>query len=476
MKNLPDILPLKRYGTRRTLVGGLYAAALAALTLLALILLNLVIRAVPTQYTALDISSGAMFTLSDTTIELLHTLPADVTAYYLAQSGQEDTNITRLLDRYAGESTHFSWQQRDPVLYPTFAEKYDGATTGCVILTSGEKYQVVSYSNMYDMNLEAYYTSGSQEYTFEAENALTSALSKVIRTTYYLLYEVTGHGETSLGDDFVETLENQGVSVEALNLTATGSVPGDADSVLINAPLTDFSTEETAVLGSYLQTGGSVLFDTDFTVDTPVLDELLSQIGMSRQTGLLVETDTDHYPYGYPQTYLLPNVYSNQITAGVGSNMMVYTPIAQGILYDETGDYEYTPLLATSAAAFSMADYAIAETAQKADTDPEGTFYVAVAAENHVTDAKIVWINCPNTLLSAIDQSVSGGNSKLLGSIVNWMNGEQTTAVIDGKSMSAETLTIPNTVTILLGVFFTLVLPVVCLVVGAVICLVRRRK
>ena len=81
------------------------------------ILVNLVVQALPSKWTEFDISTSSLFTLSDTSKNLLHELNSDVTAYYLAESGQEDTNITRLLDRYADESSHFGWQQRDPVLY-----------------------------------------------------------------------------------------------------------------------------------------------------------------------------------------------------------------------------------------------------------------------------------------------------------------------------------------------------------------------
>lgn len=56
----------------------------------------------------------------------------------------------------------------------------------------------------------------------------------------------------------------------------------------------------------------------------------------------------------------------------------------------------------------------------------------------------MVWINCPNFLQGTINQSVSGGNAQLLGSIVNWFDGEQTTAVISGKSLSAASLTVPQ--------------------------------
>ena len=371
------------------------------------ILVNLVVQALPSKWTEFDISTSSLFTLSDTSKNLLHELNSDVTAYYLAESGQEDANITRLLDRYADESSHFGWQQRDPVLYPTFAQQYDGAATGSVVLSCGDNYRVVGYNDMYQLDIENYYTSGSQQYTFEAENALK-----------YILFDV---------DDTVTN-------------------------------------------------GGKLLVVTDFTTDTPRLDAILESCGMTRQAGLLIENDANHYPYGYPQTYLLPTVQSNEITAGVGSNMMVYTPIAQGIVKHEDGDYTFTSLLSTSSTAYSMEGYATAETAQKADTDPEGSFDVALAAENTTTGTRVVWINCPNFLQGTINQSVSGGNAQLLGSIVNWFDGEQTTAVISGKSLSAASLTVPNNMIIVLGLLFTIVLPIVCVVAGLVICVIRRRR
>ena len=77
--------------------------------------------------------------------------------------------------------------------------------------------------------------------------------------------------------------------------------------------------------------------------------------------------------------------------------MMVYTPIAQGITTDEDSEFSFTDLLTTGDAAYSMENYATAETARKADTDPEGTFAVAVAAENVTTGARVVWVNCPKS-------------------------------------------------------------------------------
>lgn len=464
------------HGSKKALRNGVYAALLTAVVLAAVILLNLVLQALPTRYTAFDISTNSMFTLSETSKNMLHELDTDVTAYYLATSGQEDSNITRLLDRYADESSRFTWQQRDPVLYPTFVEQYEGASTGCVVMTTAGQYTVVSYSDMYAVDMDTYYYYGSEGYTFDAENALTTAIGRVTRTVSYDLYELTGHGETALGSDFVETLNNAGVTVQELNLTTAGSIPEEAASLLINAPIADVTAEEAALLSDYLAGGGKLLVATDFTVETPNLDAVLAECGMTRQSGLLVETDADHYPYGYPQTYLLPNIEASEILAGMSSGMMVYTPIAQGIVTAEDSAYSFTPLLTTGDSAYSMENYATAETAAKSETDPEGRFNVAVAAENSATGARVVWINCPNTLLSGMNQSVSGGNAQFLGCVVNWFNDQQTAAVISGKSMSAVGLSVPNAALVGLSLLFVFALPIACLVAGVAVCLIRRRR
>ena len=75
--------------------------------------------------------------------------------------------------------------------------------------------------------------------------------------------------------------------------------------------------------------------------------------------------------------------------------MMIYTPIAQGITTNDDSEFAFTDLLTTGDNAYSMENYATAETAQKADTDPEDSFAVAVAAENVTTGARVVWVNCP---------------------------------------------------------------------------------
>ena len=295
----------KKAGSARVLKNGAYAAILTAVVLAAVILVNLLVRALPTKYTEYDISTTGLFTLSDTTKNLLAGLDRDVTAYYLGETGNEDTNITRILDRYAGESSHFTWQQRDPVLYPPFPQQYgaENASSSSVILVCGDRSVVVDYSSLYEVDYNTYYTTGSLNYTFMAESALTGAISRVTSDSSYLLYQLSGHGELELGTDLTETLTNANVTVESLNLLSAGSIPEDAAVLLINTPQVDYSADSIALLRSYLEGGGRLLVTTSLTYDTPNLDALLAEYGLSRQSGLLVDTDANNYAANYAPTY-----------------------------------------------------------------------------------------------------------------------------------------------------------------------------
>lgn len=86
-----------------------------------------------------------------------------------------------------------------------------------------------------------------------------------------MLYQLTGHGESSLESDFTETLDNSGVTMQDLNLLTTDTVPEDAAALLINDPQADLSTLDAAAIKTYLENGGHLFVTTDLTVSTPNL-------------------------------------------------------------------------------------------------------------------------------------------------------------------------------------------------------------
>ena len=92
--------------------------------------------------------------------------------------------------------------------------------------------------------------------------------------------------------------------MDALDLLSS-EIPEDCDLLIINNPTSDFAAEgslvdEVSMLQNYLNEGGHLLVATNPYNETPELDSLLAEFGLSRENGIVVEGDSSHALYGYP--------------------------------------------------------------------------------------------------------------------------------------------------------------------------------
>lgn len=467
----------------RVFRSGAYSAAITAAAIALAVLLNLLVRAVPAKYTEFDLSESGLYTLSDTSVQLVQGLEQDVTIYYLCETGNEDAIITKLLDNYAAQSSHISWELKDPAIYPTFASQYGAqtASSGSLILVSGEKSTVLDAADLYDYDYSQYYSTGAYSVTFGGENQITAAIYQLTSGEESHAYYTTNHGELALTDTLTKALAAQNISVQALDLLSS-SIPEDCDLLIINTPQTDFSSagqlvDEMSPLRAYVAAGGKLMVTTDAYYSTPNLDALLEEFGLSRTKGLVVEGDADHALYGYLY-YLLPDYTSPaESTAldGVDKNKHVLLRMAQGITLTETENVYAESLLNTSADAYSkVAGYEMT-TVEKEEGDINGPFSLAAYAVNQESGAEVIWIACGNMDDESVYQSVPGNSTFLQGCAAS-LTGQSSSILLESKALEAEPITVSGSVSAILGLLFVIVLPAAVLVAGAVVVILRRRK
>ena len=462
---------------------GLYSAAITAAVIAAVVLLNLLVRAIPSKYTEFDLSEAGLYTLGDSSKQVARELSQDVTIYYLCETGNEDQIISKLLDKYAAESSHITWELKDPAVYPTFAAQYGAqeASSGSVILVSGDQNVVLDASDLYDYDYSDYYTTGTYSVTFAGENKITSAIYRLTSGEEHRAYYTTNHGEQTLTDTLTSALENQNLTLTGLDMLSD-SIPEDCDLLIINNPVQDFASagalvDEMSDLRGYLSRGGKLLITTDSYNRTPNLDALLAEFGLSRTEGLVVEGDSSHYMNGYP-TYLLPD-YASAVESGVldnvDKNRGVLLQMAQGIALTETEDVISEALLTTSAEAYSKtAGYEMTTLTQE-DGDPDGPFTLAAYARNENTEAEVIWIDCGNMDNEGIYPMLPG-NVTFLQACATTLAFEESTTLIESKALEAAPLEVSNSTSVALGLTFVIVLPAAVLAAGAVVVLLRRRK
>ena len=467
----------------RVFRNGLYSAAITAAVIVVAVLLNLLVRAIPSKYTEFDLSEAGLYSLSDSSVQVAQELTQDVTIYYLCETGNEDQIISKLLDKYASESSHISWELKDPAVYPTFAAQYGAqdATSGSLILVCGGQSTVLDASDLYDYDYSDYYTTGTYSVTFAGENEITSAIYRLTSGEQKHAYYTTNHGEQTLTDTLTSALENQNISLTALDLLSS-SIPEDCDLLIINDPAQDFASagalvDEMSALRSYLSNGGKVLLLTDSYYNTPNLDALMAEFGLTRTEGLVVEGDSNSYMNGYPY-YLLPDYTSPQETTaldGVDTSRHVLLQMAQGITLSETENVVSEALLTTSTSAYSkVAGYEMT-TAEKEDGDLDGPFTLAAYARNENTEAEVIWVNCGNMDNESAYQVIPG-NCTFLQGCASSLAGQVSTVLIDSKALEAAPISVSSAQSAVLGLVFVIILPAALLAVGAVVVLLRRRK
>lgn len=463
---------------------GLYSTAILAAAIVLAVLINLLVGAIPKKYTEFDLSAAKMYTLGDSSRQLMQSLDQDVTVYYLCETGSEDAIITKLLDHYADESGHFHWEQKDPALYPTFAAQYgaENASTGSLIVVSGENSEVLNAAELYEYDYSDYYTTGAANVTFGGEKQISSAIYKLTAAAESHAYYTTNHGEQALTSTLTDALESQNLTVSALDLLSQ-TIPEDCDLLVINDPAQDFSgagslVDELGQLRSYLSNGGRVLLLTDSYYSTPNLDAVMAEFGLTRTEGLVVEGDNNHYLNGYPALYLLPDYASTEESTaldGVNTSRRVLLQMAQGITLTETEHVVSDALLVSSDSAYSKPEGYEMTTTEKADGDIAGPFTLAAYARNEDTGAQVIWVNCGNMDNEGIYQVIPGNVTFLQGCAAS-LAGQESAVLIDSKALEAAPLEVPGIAASTLGLLFVIVLPAALLAVGAVVVVLRRRK
>lgn len=472
------------FSTRSFKAGG-YSVVVTAIVLAIVIMVNVLASALPASATRFDTTSNQLFTLSQQTEQIVSGLTDDVTIYWIVRSGKEEGYLETLLGRYTSLSDRVHVVKKDPDVFPTFTQQYtDSFTENSLIVQSGERFRYVDYNDIFVLDYYSYYYYGTQNWTFQGESELTSAIDYVVSERLPKVYLLTGHGEESLSDTFTSALKAQNMETAELSLLTLEAVPADANCILIHAPQSDISLEEQSKLREYLGNGGNLFLITDPPKSGHLtnLEALMATYGVSTVDGIVVEGDQNHYVWGTPY-YLLPDMASHDITQALkDGGYHVLLPIAQGLTVSDglRDTLSVTRLLTTSSSAFSKAAGYDLTTYQKEEGDTDGPFALAVAITDTVEDgitSDIVWVSSAALTDDQANVQVSGGNQDFFLNALSYLcKAESSDLGIHAKSLSSESLTMTSTAVSLLTVAVVGVIPLCYLAVGIVIWARRKRR
>ena len=474
----------------RSLKIGLYTFIVCLVATAVAVLVNALASALPSDAMKHDVSAQKLYELSPATEKLLSSLDEDVTLYLVVEEGKENVVVSNLLEKYASLGERVGFERVDPVLHPTLTAP-DGESVdlsaldeNSVIVAGSGRTRTVDYSELFkteftDEEYENYYYYGvtpTGSTSFCGEAKLTGAITYVAGDEVPRVYTLTGHGEYELGSTMAGYLKDDNYDVEQLSLVAAGSVPDDADCVVIFYPQRDLSEAELAALGEYVDGGGKVLLLTGYLPSgmssLANLCSLGAQNGLSVVDGLVVEGSSSNYMSGYPY-YILPEVQSHAITGALDSNTFVLLTAAHGLAVSDAAPDGVTveTLLTTTDSAFVTDGESIDET----DAVYSGRVVLGAVAQNNKGGA-LVWYSSPSLGDDQTDLYVSGGNSTLLLSTFNTLCDNEGGVSIEAKSMEVDSLTVSGAIATFWTVVLTVVVPLVIVAAGLVFWIIRRKR
>ena len=475
--NIKNILPK---WSSKNIRKGSYSLGISVVVLAIAVVFNLVVGKLPAQYRNVDLSQTKLSNIGDTTKELVSALDQDVTIYQIVESGKENETIQKLLERYAGLSSHVKVETMDPVLHPNFVSEYteDDLEDNSLIVVGEKRNKVIPYADMFESTVN-YQTYQYETTGFDGEGQVTSAISYVTTDSLPIMYTITGHEEGDMTEDMKSAIEKENIEMKDLNLLTEESVPDDADCVMLFSPQNDLSEEEADKLITYMENGGKAVIITSYlNKEMPNLQKVLNNYGIGTMEGVVLEADGQHYISGNP-TYLVPNIGSSDALGDLSkANSYVLMPVAQAVekLEDKRDTVTIESLLTTSDSAYVKTN--VNGTLEKEDGDAEGPFDVGVAVTESVDngETKLIYLTSANLFSQQVDAMVSGNNVKLLANSVSWMCDQEQSVSIPSKSTQISYLTVTAASARMWGMVTIGLLPVLCLVLGGGIWFKRRKR
>lgn len=460
---------------------GAYNIGILILTAALTVVVNILAERLPESVRALDVTSNKLYTLTEETKAYISELSEDIRIYVMVNEEYKDGNLDKTLRRMEALSEHITVTYVDPLVNPQFYSNYteDEPSSNSLIVVGSNRSRVVDYYDIYGYEYYSYYEY--QITGYDGEGQLVSAMEYVTTDTMAKLYLVSGHNELELEPQFRQAIQKKNIECESLLLLAEEQVPEDAQAVILNAPLSDYSDDDVDKIIDYLEKGGNAIIIPAWTdVELPNFARILDYYGVSLLKGVILEGNSDYY-YGQIPYLLFPKVEYDEMTENV-VNSIVFAPYAQGLLYDEAAqEISYTPLLKTSEASYNKSyeqeELEVETDFGKKEEDREGPFVIALRAEKTVEDNRVsqgVILAVELFFTEDADSIVPGNHVKAFGNIMGALVEQDSTILIPMKSYSAM-MTFSTRSAAIVGLLSIIIVPAGLLLVGFVIWF-RRRK
>lgn len=373
---------------------GGFSVVVMALVLAAFVLVNMGVSALETKYAwRKDYSFNALTTQSETTKEVMASLPYPVHIYALYTAGNEDLSLMELLGRYQAGSSNITYEMLELSSNPGLLNRFEGdadesltADSLIVYCETTGRYKILAPTSFVSLgyNVE---NGGYEIAGITYEKQITEALLYVTRDKIPEILLLTGHNELE-GEDvslLKDVLESNNYAVRSFSLREGETLSSEA-LMMILSPQKDLSEDELNQLLAFAKAGGSFFITCDFTdpvSDMPNYLTLLRSYGITPLSGIVVaSTEEAGSYYSNMPIYLTPHLLSTEYTASLVESGLDYLILAGARAFETPASADnsltVTPIIASGYKSYLRDIQGENSSIVQQDEDPLGPFALSL--------------------------------------------------------------------------------------------------
>ena len=305
----------KKPFNKRKLKFGAAATVVTVFVIAAIVFVNL-IAGVLTEKKGfkLDLTSQKYFDISHDTIDYIRNIDKDVEIAVMSERATLESNnyykmVLETLAKYEQNSDHIKVNYysitKNPEVINKYSAYYNGTINeGAIIVACGDRVKVTAVQNLFNIDTQAYYSTGSLSYSgYKGEQEITSLVMNVtdshpVKAAILAAYNGQSIYTPELTYDvnsFVQLLAKNGYEYEVVDILTDELSPDNYDMVVLPAPLNDLTDDCIAKLEAFLYNNGQLDKDMIYIADiyqraTPKIDQFLEVWGVKVAGNMVMES------------------------------------------------------------------------------------------------------------------------------------------------------------------------------------------
>jgi len=330
------------------------------------------------------------------------------------------------------------------------------------------------------------YQDRSENIQTLSEQQLSNALLRLTRKQQRWVVFLSGHGERPPGGEtnyglgaFTQELERKGLQVQTVNL-AESLIPSNTNLLVIASPRVELLPGEVEKLQRYIEQGGNLLWLAE-PGDLQGLQPLAEQLGINLLPGVVVDAASEMFGIDNP-IFVVVTGYPRHDISSEMTAVTVY-PEAAALEINDTGDWEALPLLTTLERAWTELGEITGEIQFDMGTDERaGPLDIGVILTRTQTDDNGADLPTQRVIVIGDGDFLSntylgnGGNLNLGLNMAQWLSHDEAVLDVQIKSAPDTQLVLGKVAQAVIGLGFLIGLPLLLLVTGIVVWLLRRRR